>query len=320
MAKTVFGVDIGGSSLKFGAFGEDGSLIEKWSVPTDLGDGGERIIPDTAASIRDRCALMGLSVSDIAGIGVGIPGAVGHDGWVNGAVNLGWGLKNVEGELAVACGVPVKAENDANAALLGEAYAGAAKDSGDIIMITLGTGVGGGIISGGRLIKGAAGSGAEIGHINVDPEETEYCSCGARGCLEQYCSIRGLTRIASRLLQTFPSGSRLREMSASQTGFSVRELFDAARAGDEIAGLAVNIACGYLGRGAACAANITNPSVILIGGGISGSADMIIERMKPAFDHYIFPACRGVDIRPAALGNDAGIIGASRLIFDGQRI
>ena len=311
----IFGIDIGGNAVKYGLFDDGGRLLESWQTVTDRMDGGANIVAEAGLAVREKCAERGISAADIAGIGVGVPGTALPDGRVVRCVNLGWNeTRNVAGELELATGAPVRVGNDANLAALGEQFAGAARGADDALMLTLGTGIGAGIISGGRLLTGAFSAAGEVGHIHVNDEETERCNCGAAGCLEQYCTVTGFVRVARRLLETFSTASPLREMQDGP-GFTVRDLFDLAKDGDQIASLAVDIGCGYLGRAAAICANILNPEVIVVGGGISAAGGIILERMRPDFERYAFPDCRGARLVLAELGNDAGIIGAARLIM-----
>ena len=196
MKKYGFGVDVGGTTIKMGFFETDGKLLDKWEIKTDTTNGGENILSDIAKSIDNKLAQEGISKSDVQGIGVGVPGPVNSKGVVLKCVNLGWGVFNVEEALSNLTGLMVKAGNDANVAALGEMWQGAGKGSEDMIMVTLGTGVGGGIIVDGKVIAGANGAGGEIGHITVNEDEIEACNCGQYGCLEQYASATGIVRMA----------------------------------------------------------------------------------------------------------------------------
>ncbi|MBR2737823.1 MAG: ROK family protein [Lachnospiraceae bacterium] len=317
MSQVLFGIDIGGNSIKFGLFDPDGGLLEKWQIPTDRSDSGAYIIQSAGLSVRAKCEERGIDSRGILGIGVGVPGTARPDGHVIRCVNLGWTeARNAAGEMSLLTGCEnVKVGNDANLAALGEQFRGAARGADDVLMLTLGTGIGGGVISGGRLVTGAAFSAGEVGHIHVNDEEALRCNCGATGCLEQYCTVDGFVRVASRLLETFSAESLLRERAKSGAGFTVRDVFDLAKEGDQIADLAVTVGCGYLGRAAATCANILNPEVIVIGGGIAAAGEIILRKMKPDFEKYAFPDCRGARLVLGELGNDAGVIGAARLVM-----
>ena len=196
MKKYAFGVDVGGTTCKIGFFETDGKLIDKWEIKTNKENGGASILSDVAQAIGGKLTEKGISRNDVQGIGVGVPGPVKNDGVVHRCVNVGWGVVNVEKELGDLTGLKVKAGNDANVAALGEMWQGAAKGCRDVIMVTLGTGVGGGIIVDGKVVAGFDGAGGEIGHITVNAHEKEQCNCGQCGCLEQYASATGVVRVA----------------------------------------------------------------------------------------------------------------------------
>ena len=306
-----FGVDVGGTTCKLGLFTDDGTLLEKWEIATDVTDGGKNILPNIAAAITDQMTERGMARGDVAGIGVGVPGAV-RDGVVNRCVNLGWGVVEVERELSALTGLPVRAANDANIAALGEAWMGSGRDYRSIVMITLGTGVGGGVILDGKIWNGAHGAGGELGHIMVNPEETLRCGCGNCGCLEQYASATGVARIAKQRLARSNEWSVLR----SADELTAREVFDAAKDGDALAFSVVREVCTLLGRAVATVCNVVDPEAVLIGGGMSRAGQIILDEMEDGFRSAAFPACRDTKILLASLGNDAGIYGGMRLVLD----
>ena len=231
MAKYVFGVDIGGTTVKIGLFTAEGTMVDKWEITTRTDEGGKYILGDIAASIESKLADKQIDKSEVKGIGMGVPGPVKADGTVLRCVNLGWGIFNAADELSKIIGLPVKAGNDANMAALGEMWQGGGKGFSNIVMVTLGTGVGGGIILDGKMLSGVNGAGGEIGHIQVNDDETEVCGCGRKGCLEQYTSATGIVRMANTLLNTTDRPSALRNVQY----VSAKEVFDAAKQGDELA-------------------------------------------------------------------------------------
>lgn len=212
MKKYAFGVDIGGTTCKVGFFETSGNLLDKWEIKTNTENGGASILSDVAKAVDNKLAQEGISKTDVQGIGVGVPGPVNGEGVVSCCVNLGWGIVNVEEELTALTGMKVKVGNDANVAALGEMWQGGAKGCRDVVMVTLGTGVGGGIIVDGKMVAGFNGAGGEIGHITVNNEEIEPCNCGQYGCLEQYASATGVVRVAKESLQRQQQKQHLRNI------------------------------------------------------------------------------------------------------------
>ncbi len=312
MADYVFGVDIGGTTVKLGLFDNLGNVLDKWEIPTRTENGGVNILPDIAASVRDKMAEKAIHRDDVAGVGVGAPGPVDGDGVIHKAVNLGWGEMNLKKELsALLDGMRVEGGNDANVAALGEMWKGGGQGYRNLVAVTLGTGVGGGIIINGRIMTGATGSGGEIGHIHVEDHESEACGCGNYGCLEEYASATGITRLANRKLQASDKDSVLR-----QGEVSAKTVFDAVKAGDA---LAVEIAeqfGEYLGKGLAVIAGVVNPEIFVIGGGVSKAGEILFEYIRPAFDKTVFHGCKDTKFALATLGNDAGIYGAAKMVLD----
>ena len=307
MAKYVFGVDIVGTTVKIGIFTDDGKLLDKWEIPTRTDEGGKYILSDIAESVEDRRVEMGIDKKDVLGVGMGVPGPVRADGTVLRCVNLGWGIFNVEEELSKLTGYVVKAGNDANMAALGEMWQGGGKGHRNIVMVTLGTGVGGGIIINGKMISGVNGAGGEIGHICVNDSETEKCGCGNTGCLEQYTSATGIVRSANILLNTTDKPSKLRTVQY----ISAKEIFDAAKDGDELAASLVENHGKVLGKALAQIACVVDPEIFVIGGGVSRAGDILVDTTKKYFLEYAFHACRTTQFALATLGNDAGIYGGA---------
>ncbi len=311
MSKYAFGVDIGGTTVKLGLFDKDGCVLDKWEIPTVKDNDGAAILPDVAESIQAKMQEKVIPLEDVAGVGVGAPGAVDDEGvLVNGAVNLGWGVFNLSKVLNGYLNLPVKAANDANVAAFGEMWQGGGKGYQNMVAVTLGTGVGGGIIVNGKILAGATGAGGEIGHIHIEDKETEPCGCKNYGCLEQYASATGIVRLAKRRLckDNEPSVLRDKEISA-------KAVFDAVKAGDAVAIEIAEAFGDYLGKGLAAVAAVVNPEIFVIGGGVSKAGEILLSYIEPAFQKYAFLACRGAKFTLATLGNDAGIFGAAGLIL-----
>ena len=313
MDKKVFGVDIGGTTVKIGAFTADGEVLDKWEIPTRTENNGADILPDIARSIKDKMGEDGTTVDHVLGIGISVPGPVDDDGIVHKCVNLGWGVFDIKEEMKKHIDVPVFAGNDANAAALGEAWKGGGKGCRNVVVVTLGTGVGGGIIVNGKVLSGYIGAGGEIGHIHIDDNETEKCGCGNKGCLEQYASATGIARLASRRLEEDDTPSTLR----SAAGLNAKVIFDAAKAGDALANEVTHRFGEILGKGLSIVADVTNPEVFVIGGGVSKAGQMVLDLIRDSYVRYVFHASRDTGFVLATLGNDAGIYGSAKLVIDG---
>lgn len=307
-----FGIDLGGTTVKIAYFDETGRMLHKWEIPTVTEDGGSRILPDIAASIRQF--LDGNQIADAAilGLGIGVPGPVNAKGIVNRCVNLGWGVFNIAEKLQSLTGFPVKAGNDANVAALGEFWKGGGQGCSNMVFVTLGTGVGGGIVVEGNLLHGAHGSGAEIGHLVLNRNETRTCGCGKRGCVEQYCSATGIVQVAKDYLTTTDAPSTLRATES----FTCKDVFDAAKAGDTSALHILDQVYAYMGEFLGNVCSVVNPEVVVIGGGVSKAGNMLIEGIEPYFKKYVFHAAAGAKFTLASLGNDAGAYGAFKLALD----
>lgn len=312
MSQYVFGVDIGGTSVKMGLFQSDGSLLEKWEIPTKTANGGEAILPDVAESIRGKMQEKGIAKEEINGVGVGAPGPIDAEGVVHVAVNLGWGVFNISETLSgLLDGMKVKAGNDANVAALGEMWKGGGQGYKNMVAVTLGTGVGGGIIINGEILSGSAGAGGEIGHIHVEDAEEESCNCKNNGCLEQYASATGIVRLAKRKLAADDEASVLRNGQ-----LSAKSVFDAVKAGDKTAVSIAEQFGYYLGKGLAAVAGVTDPEAFVIGGGVSKAGEVLFEYIKPYYKKYVFHAAKDAEFKLATLGNDAGIYGAAKMVLD----
>lgn len=311
MKKYGFGVDIGGTTIKMGFFEADGTLLDKWELKTNTENGGENILPDVAKAIDNKLAQEGISKDAVEGIGVGVPGPVKNSGVVNRCVNLGWGVVNVSEELGALTGLEVKVGNDANVAALGEMWQGGAKGCKDVVMVTLGTGVGGGVIIDGKIVAGFQGAGGEIGHITVNPDEIEACNCGQYGCLEQYASATGIVRLAKRKLAKTDDATTLRNFEP----LTAKDVFDEAKAGDEVAKELVDEVGYILGSALSNLACVVNPEAIVIGGGVSKAGAILIDTVQEHFKENCFYALKETRFETATLGNDAGIYGCVAMIL-----
>ena len=314
MGKKVFGVDIGGTTVKMGYFTVEGDLLDKWEIPTRTQDNGVNILPDIAGSIKEKMSKENLSTEDVIGIGISVPGPVDDDGIVHKCVNLGWGVFDIDEEMNKHINLPVFAGNDANAAALGEAWKGGGMGCKNVVVVTLGTGVGGGIIVNGKVLSGSLGAGGEIGHIHLDDEETETCGCGNKGCLEQYASATGIARLATRRLAKDDTPSTLRSASS----INAKVVFDAAKAGDALAKEVTGQFGEILGKGLSIVADVTNPEMFVIGGGVSKAGQIVLDLIVDSYKKYVFHASRDTKFVLATLGNDAGIYGSAKLVIDGE--
>ena len=309
MKKYVFGVDIGGTTVKLGLFDVEGNVLDKWEIPTRTKDNGTLILPDIADSIRDK--MKQIDRDAVIGVGVGAPGPIDSEGVVHRAANLGWGTFSIKDTLEDLLNMPVMAGNDANVAALGDMWKGGGQGCRDLVVVTLGTGVGGGIIINGQMLTGATGAGGEIGHIHVEDKEEEVCGCGNRGCLEQYSSATGVTRLANRLLAQSKEDSVLRNGE-----ISAKTVFDAVKQGDKLSVKVAEQFGKYLGDALAAIAGVVNPEAIVIGGGVSKAGEILIDYIRPNYEKCVFHGSREVKFSLATLGNDAGIYGAAKLILD----
>lgn len=308
MSQYVFGVDLGGTTVKLGLFSVQGELVEKWEIPTRKEYDGKYILPDIAQSVLDKMEEKKITKEDVQGVGIGVPGPVNEEGVIFGAANLGWGTLNINESLASLTGLSVKAGNDANVAALGEMWKGGGQGYKNLVAVTLGTGVGGGIIVEGNLLAGATGAGGEIGHIHVEDNETEVCGCGNTGCLEQYASATGVVRLAKRMLAATDEPSVLRDEEVS-----AKTVFDAVKSGDVLASKIAEQFGEYLGKGLAAVGCVVNPEVFVIGGGVSKAGPVLFDYIEDNYKQYVFRGCREAKFALATLGNDAGIYGAAKL-------
>ena len=308
-----FGIDVGGTTVKLAWFSEAGQLLHKWEIPTVTADGGKQILPDIAAAVKGYLEENNIPAEQVIGIGLGVPGPVDNAGFVNECTNLGWGVFNVTKELSDLTGLPVRAGNDANLAALGESWLGGGKGCRNMVIATLGTGVGGGIIIDGKPFNGFRGAAGEIGHITINPAETEPCGCGKCGCVEQYCSATGVVRLAKKQLAKTdePSILRGKELDA-------KAIFDAGKANDPVALEILEQVYDYMGQFLAGVCCVVDPELVVLGGGVSKAGQPLLDGTQRYFDRYIFHASQQTRFALASLGNDAGAYGAFKLVLDAQ--
>lgn len=305
------GIDLGGTFVKLASFTEDGVLLDKWQIPTVTENAGKQILPDIAASVEAYFREKGWKREDIIGIGMGVPGAVDKNGIVDQCDNLGWPTQNVRETFSRMTGLPVLVCNDANAAALGESWKGGGSGFESMVLVTLGTGVGGGIILNGKPLLGINGSAGEIGHMVIRKDEPIYCSCGKRGCAEQYCSATGIVRLTKAQLEGTSQESVLRKMQ----DFTCKDVFDAAEEGDVIAVQTLEEVYDCLGQLLANICCVVNPQAIVLGGGVSKAGSPLLEGAKWYFERYVYHAA-SAQFALAQLGNDAGVYGAFKLVMD----
>ncbi len=308
-----FGIDIGGTTVKLGLFHTDGTLLDRWEIPTRTENAGEAILPDIAASVEAKLSERQLAKEAVEGIGIDVPGPIDERGIVPHTANLGWGYKEVTRELSQLCGFRCRAGNDANVAALGELWKGAAAGHRSGVMVTLGTGVGGGIIVDGRIITGSNGAGGEIGHIHVDDGIPWKCGCGNQGCLEQVASANGMVSLAKWMIR---EKGRIQTSLDTET-MSAKDIWDAVKAGDEFAKEVAERFGRYLGLALANIASTVDPEVFVIGGGVSKAGQIVLDYIRKYYVKYTFKSCREAEFVLATLGNDAGIYGSAKLIIDG---
>lgn len=316
MSKKLLGIDLGGTTIKFGILTLEGEVQEKWAIETNTLENGRHIVSDIVESLKHRLSLYGLTKDDFLGIGMGSPGAVYRTSkTVTGAFNLNWAdTQEVGSVIEKEVGIPFFIDNDANVAALGERWVGAGANNPDVVFVTLGTGVGGGVIADGNLIHGVAGAGGEIGHMIVDPENGFTCTCGNKGCLETVASATGVVRVARQLAEQYEGSSAIKAAIDNGDTVASKDIFIAAEDGDKFANSVVERVSRYLGLAAANISNILNPDSVVIGGGVSAAGEFLRSRVEKYFVTFAFPQVKkSTKIKIAELGNDAGIIGAASL-------
>ncbi|AQW21983.1 glucokinase [Lentilactobacillus curieae] len=315
MAKKLIGIDLGGTTTKFAFLDDQGNILSKWRIPTDISDEGSHIVPNMIKSIEEQMRREDYNTEDFIGIGMGTPGAVNRDeGTVVGAYNLNWKeVQPVRQQISSALHLPIMIDNDANSAALGEFWKGAGDKADDVVFVTLGTGVGGGVVTNGRLVHGINGGAGEIGHICVEKDGFQ-CTCGKRGCLEQYASATGVVKVAKDTAAKFTGHSRIKELIDNDEDITSKLVFFLADNGDILANQIVNRVCSYLGLALSHIGNILNPENIIIGGGVSNAGNTLLQPTTRYFQENAFPSVRdSTRLKLAQLGNDAGVVGAASL-------
>lgn len=317
MSKKIIGIDLGGTSVKMAIVSLDGDILEKWTVATNILEEGKHIVPAIIQSIQEHLAMYQLTKDDFLGVGMGSPGKVdAKEGTVIGAYNLNWRtLQPIKEQFETALNIPFFIDNDANVAALGEQWKGAGNGARDVVMFTLGTGVGGGVVSNGQLVRGFGGAAGEVGHITVDAESGFDCTCGKKGCLETVASATGIVNLARKFAEEYAGDSIVKQQIDDGESVSAKMIFDEARNGDFFSLEVVEQFSKYLGLACSHIANTLNPSSIVLGGGVSAAGEFLLERVSNYYYNYTFPQIRdNTQISLATLGNDAGVIGAAQLV------
>lgn len=316
MKRYVYGVDLGGTTIKIGLFYSSGEQVSRWEIPTKSKNHGKQLLPDIARAVQSNMQIYGIQPQMVEGIGLGVPGAVKNESYVEPCVNLdGWGGLDAAKELSKLCQIPTIVLNDANAAALGEMSHGGGKGYSNIVFVTLGTGVGGGIIIDGKLVAGSHGAGGEIGHIKVGKSKGRTCGCGSSGCLEQYASATGLVRRAEKLLRSDDYTTMLRD----NPDLTSKYIFDCAKQGDAVAKELISEMTTMLGKALSAVSCVCDPEIFVIGGGVSKAGEIIIRGTQKAFQQYAFPAAKDTRFALAELGNDAGMYGAMHMAVYGKK-
>ncbi|WFA75402.1 ROK family glucokinase [Streptococcus suis] len=318
MAKKIIGIDLGGTSVKLAILTTEGEIQEKWSIKTNILDEGSHIVPDIIDSIKQRFETHGLTKDDFLGVGMGSPGVVDSEGGtVIGAYNLNWKtLQLVKEQFESALGLPFFIDNDANVAALGEQWVGAGNNNPNVVFMTLGTGVGGGVIAAGNLIRGVKGAGGELGHITVDFDEPFACTCGKKGCLETVASATGIVNLSRRYADQYAGDAKLKQMIDDGQDVTAKDVFDLAKEGDDLALIVYRHFSEYLGVACANIAAVLNPAYIVLGGGVSAAGEFLLDGVRKVFAENSFPQIKAsTQIVLATRGNDAGVLGAASLVL-----
>ena len=318
MSKKIIGIDLGGTSVKLAILTTAGDIQEKWSIKTNILDEGSHIVPDIIESIKHRFETHGLTKEDFLGIGMGSPGVINPEaGTVIGAYNLNWKtLQLVKEQFEAELGLPFFIDNDANVAALGEQWVGAGENNPDVVFMTLGTGVGGGVIASGNLIRGVKGAGGELGHITVDFETPFACTCGKKGCLETVASATGIINLTRRYAEEYAGDAKLKQMIDDGQEVTAKDVFDLAKEGDDLALIVYRHFSDYLGVACANIAAVLNPAYIVLGGGVSAAGEFLLEGVRNIFAENSFPQIKeSTQLVLATLGNDAGVLGAASLVL-----
>lgn len=317
----LIGIDLGGTNIAAGVVTQEGRLLSKCSLPTGAGRPADEIVRDMARAVQLSLEQAGVERECVSALGVGVPGAVdARRGMVLRTTNLDWRLLPLGDQLQMLTGFPVYLGNDADCAALGEVYAGAARDYDSAVMITLGTGVGGGIVAHNRVFEGWNGGGTEAGHIPLILGG-EPCGCGNRGCFEAYASATALIRQTKTAMQAHPD-SALWQLCPEPDRVNAKTPFDAALLGDETARAVLDRYEEYLAAGIGGIVNLLRPQAVILGGGVSNQGEFLLAPVREKLRKYCYASefiAPPVLLR-AALGNDAGIIGAALLGLDAEGV
>lgn len=319
MTKKLIGIDLGGTTIKFAILSTEGEVQQRWAIDTNINDEGTHIVPDIIETINHHLDMYDMTPEDFLGIGMGSPGSIDYEnGTVTGAFNLNWpNTVNVASEIEAGTHIPVMLENDANVAALGEAWLGAGNNEPDVVFVTLGTGVGGGIIMNNKILHGIKGSAGEIGHITID-RNGYLCTCGKHGCLETVASATGIVRVARDMAEEYSGNSNLKRLLDDGEEVTAKVVFDQAREGDKLSMMIVDKVTDDLAFALAMVANTLNPSYIVIGGGVSAAGDILLQNVEKSFLKYTFENVRNsTSLKLATLGNVAGVVGAASLVNNG---
>ena len=318
MSKKIIGIDLGGTSVKLAILTTVGEIQEKWSIKTNILDEGSHIVPDIIDSIKHHFETYGLTKEDFLGVGMGSPGVVDSEaGTVIGAYNLNWKtLQMVKDQFESALGLPFFIDNDANVAALGEQWVGAGNNNPNVVFMTLGTGVGGGVIAAGNLIRGVKGAGGELGHITVDFDAPFACTCGKKGCLETVASATGIVNLTRRYAEEYAGDAKLKQLIDDGEEVTAKDVFDLAKEGDDLALIVYRHFSNYLGVACANIAAVLNPAYIVLGGGVSAAGEFLLDGVRNVFADNSFPQIKeSTQIVLATRGNDAGVLGAASLVL-----
>lgn len=314
----LLGIDLGGTTTKFAIMKPQGEIQQRWSIQTDVLNDGNNIIPNTIDSINHHLQLYQMSAKQFQGIGIGTPGSVDYQtGTVDSAFNLNWDRPMaLKEQFELHTKIPVQVENDANVAALGERWLGAGNNSDNVAFVTLGTGVGGGIIINGQIVHGQGGSAGEIGHMTINPQGYR-CTCGKRGCLETVASATGIVHVARDYAQEYAGDSELKASLDNGDDLTAKDVFDLAKQNDSLALKVTHAVCDQLGLALSIVAVTINPQYIIIGGGVSNAGDFLLQRVQESYNRYVFSSVKKTTtLTLATLGNEAGVIGAASLILN----
>lgn len=318
MKNKVIGIDLGGTTSKFALLTQEGDILHQWAIPTCIEDEGSHIVPQMIHSIKETLKEEHIDISDLLGIGMGSPGQIDRQKkTVVGAYNLNWReIQELGQQFEAAFHLPFYIDNDANVAALGERWQGAGRQSDHMLLVTLGTGVGSGLVIDGHLLHGNKGSAGEVGHLTVERERPFQCTCGKWGCLETVASATGIINLAKRVLDERPELAKTSSLNEKGLNFSAKDVFDAAKSADPLAEQVVDQFVDYLGLALSHLANSLNPEYIVIGGGVSKAGDYLLQKIQQVYETNLFPPIfDSTHLVLAQLGNDAGVVGAAALVL-----